>query len=131
MTISIMADIYEFGDGWAFRAGGFVEEIHAQNGARAALDGLPNVHISYSPTSANFYGWPLNEGGRAAHDKRSDDPAPRYETHYYSPRPDYWCVWGYGFVDESACDAAVGRAIASAAGAQADVAYERRAAAAA
>lgn len=131
MTTTIMADIYEFGEGWAFRAGGFVEELHAQNGARAAIDALPNVRVSYSPSGANFYGWALDESGRAARDKHDHDPAPQYETHYYSPRPDYWCVWGYGFADESACGAAVDRAIANAAGAAADAVYERRVAAAA
>lgn len=131
MTTAIMVDVYESGDVWTFRAGGFKEEIHAQNGARAALDGLPNMRVSYSPVSANFYGWALDEGGDAALEERDEDPTPEYQTHYYSPRPDYWCVWGYGFVDESACDSAVDRAIANAANATADVGYERRVAAAA
>lgn len=44
------------------------------------------------------------------------DPPPEYETHWYSPRGDFWCVWGYGFADESACGAAADRAIAKVVG---------------
>ena len=110
VAAEIRTDIYAFGDRWAFRADGFKDELDAQNAARTAVDAESEMRVSYSPSSENFYCWTLDSDGCAKRDDQGRGAPPDYETHWYSPRADFWCVWGCGFADEDDCDAAVDRA---------------------
>lgn len=81
--------------------------------------------MAYSPSNYNFYGWTLDADGCAKRDDQGREAPPDCETLWYSPRADFWCVWGYGFADEDECDAAVDRAIANVRSEPASPAYIR------
>lgn len=60
----------------------------------AAIDAETRIRVAYSPSIYNFYGWTLDADGCAKRDDQGREAPPDYETHWHSPRVDFWCVWG-------------------------------------
>lgn len=121
----IRADVYEFGDAWAFCAGGFKDEGDAKDAARVALNVVDGISVSFSSSNSNFYGWALDAVGRRKVNSDGREAPPKYEAHFYAPRPDFWCVWAYGFDRQGLTDLAVDKAIAKVRGDGSAPAYAR------
>ena len=113
----IRLETYEFGGKWAFRAGGYADEDAAASAAKAALDTLgladrrnktPGSVVARSGAhNGLIYAWLAGDEGAPA-DPDAPLGRPSVEVRWYHPPAGFWCVWGWGFADESAARIAGG-----------------------
>lgn len=113
----IRLESYEFGGKWAFRAGGYADEDAAIAAAEAAIGSLGepdrrnNASGSVVARSAAhngiIYAWLAGDEG-APLDPDAPLGRPSAQVKWYEAPAGFWCVWGWGFADESAAQIAGG-----------------------